>query len=132
MPTWSFTELELVLANNSSLEVDTDKMLQRYEKVGGVPRLVLQGSDYFFNGKLTNALSLKGQVISEKFFVGGFGNTDDDMSYLLVHMHPLKYGTDEVEYKTYSDNCEFASPYIWRELYKINCTQNVHTARNYF
>jgi hypothetical protein len=130
MPTWSFTELELVLANKNGLEVDTDKMLRRYEKVGGVPRLVLQGSDDFFNGKLTNALSLKGQVISEKFFVGGFGNTDDDMSFLLVHIHPLKYNTDEVEYKAWTENYEFASPYIWGKLYKMNCTEIVHTARN--
>ena len=132
MPTWSVSELELVLVNNVSIEFNSDKMLQRYEKVGGVPRLVLQGSDDFFNGKLSDALSVKGQVLSEKFFVGGFGNTDDDMSFLLVHIHPLKHGTDEIEYKTWVESYSFASPYIWEELYKINCTQIVNKARNYF
>jgi hypothetical protein len=34
-------------------------MLQRYEKVGQVPRLVLQGSDDHFNGKLTNDTIVK-------------------------------------------------------------------------
>lgn len=132
MPTWSVSELESVLVKDASSELDSDEMLQRYEKVGGVPRLVLYGSDEFFNGKLTNALSIKGQAISEKFFVGGFGIADDDMSYLLVHIHPLNHGTDEVVYKTWVENYSFASPYIWKKLYMLNCTQIINKARNYF
>jgi hypothetical protein len=122
METWSISELETVLKNNVTcdyeLERVLEKMLQRYEKVGGVPRLVLQGSDDHFNGKLTNALSLKGSGISEKFFVGGLGNKDDDMSYLLVHVHPLNHGTNEVDYKTWLECYTFASPHIRTELYK--------------
>jgi hypothetical protein len=129
MSTWSIQELEKALEN---CVFDHDTMLKRYEKVGGIPRLVLKGGADFFESKLSNALAKKGQLLSENFFVGGFGMTDDDISYLLVHVHPSNHNTDCVIYKTWMEHFTFATPYIWEQLYQMNIATIIQTARNYF
>lgn len=133
MSTWSVEELKKTLADcENTCGIDLETMLKRFRKVGGIPRLVLKGTDDFFESKLSNALAKKGPLISQNFFVGGFGTTDDDASYLLVHMHPSNYNTDFVQYKTWMDYFTFATPYIWEILYQMNVTMILSAARNYF
>lgn len=129
MPTWSVQELEKA---RDPRKIDHDAMLKRYEKVGGIPRLVIQGTDDVLESRLSHALRNKGSLISEKFFIEGFGMTDDDASNLLVHVHPSNYNTDCVQYKTWMEYFTFASPYIWEKLYQMNVSKIIQTARNYF
>ena len=82
LPTWSVTELLLV---NPNIEDWYDSFVL----FGGVPRHVLWSKQGFSPAdQLEEAMQNKGGQIATAFFEDGFGNTDDELSYMLMHVNP--------------------------------------------
>jgi hypothetical protein len=87
MPIWSWQEI-YTLNNNACIPIDGLELERRYDIAGGVPRLCLASTPDDFDAQVGNALQTKGKEIAERFFIAGHGMKPDDMSYVLIHLHP--------------------------------------------
>lgn len=126
LPTWTLPDLQQLRLVCFPL-TSGETVNYRFRRVGGVPRLVLQGDDCCFEDCLENALARKGAGIAESFFVSGFGMTDEEMSYTLVHIHP-----DQENYCTRAEHFTFASTFIWERLYRLNQRSIINKSVDYF
>jgi hypothetical protein len=127
LPTWSLEELmQLNQIHSSSLDI----ISRRFDCIGGIPRHIFSSDFEIVECDVQKALSEKGGDIAKHFFLEGFGMKDEQMSYLLIHLHP-----DPDPEKCYSGaktSHTFASPFIWKKLYHLHHRKILMESQNYF
>jgi hypothetical protein len=112
MPTWSEEELICVDKSHGS-------WYEKFVLFGGVPRLVLSNKDNDALVKLEVVIKTKGKYIAENFFKGGFGDLDNTMSYLVLHINPTQGESGWI----YTGECpvySFASDAIFQRIARLH------------
>lgn len=124
MPTWSYEESQTL---NEIRNIPEEELYARFELVGGVPRLIFSLDLQQLSDMISKTLNEKGSLIANKFFTSGYQMSDDEISYLIIHLHPPING-----YCSISDNYKFASAYIWENFYEKYKQIILSQSANYF
>eukprot|EP01031_Cornospumella_fuschlensis_P030373 gene30373-36700_t len=94
LPTWS--ELELMFVSGA----DNGRWYEDFALFGGVPRYIFPNasSRRVPRKLLKKALEEKGGALAESFFKFGFGMTDWQQNYMLVHINPPVSAVGDFDY----------------------------------
>jgi hypothetical protein len=77
------------------------------------------------------AILTKGDLLCERFFIAGFGVSEEVLSDVLVHRNPKKED-DKYDFDSVPGVFSFASPFVLQRLFQLNNNMLVTKARNKF
>ena len=135
LPTWS-TEEQSEYFRSAQFESEYSKeVAQRaYENIryfGGSIRsnIHVAISQQSPVTKIEAAILAKGDFLCERFFITGFGVSEEVLSDVLVHRNPKKED-DKYDFDSVPGVFSFASPFVLQRLFQLNNNMLVTKARN--